>query len=174
MCKLMFIFFLCRLKTPDEWRISYGRSDVCASDLIPIAPCGGGSSRTVSRSSTTTMRGALRWPAAAAYGVSVAARRMENSANRRFFELDPDIIDPLGYDLLTHQRFTFTVLTPVRSEEHTSELQSLMRISYAVFCLKKKTKKQHENIITDTLTKAHSDEQHMTHITTKKTHILME
>src|SRR3546814_4977204 len=29
-----------------------------------------------------------------------------------------------------------------RSEEHTSELQSLMRISYAVFCLKKKTKQQ--------------------------------
>src|SRR3546814_7322679 len=29
----------------------------------------------------------------------------------------------------------------VRSEEHTSELQSLMRISYAVFCLKKKQKK---------------------------------
>src|SRR3546814_1642771 len=29
-------------------------------------------------------------------------------------------------------------LTPDRSEEHTSELQSLMRISYAVFCLKKK------------------------------------
>src|SRR3546814_3039932 len=28
---------------------------------------------------------------------------------------------------------------PTRSEEHTSELQSLMRISYAVFCLKKKT-----------------------------------
>src|SRR3546814_6632650 len=31
-----------------------------------------------------------------------------------------------------------------RSEEHTSELQSLMRISYAVFCLKKKNKKQNE------------------------------
>src|SRR3546814_9460564 len=30
---------------------------------------------------------------------------------------------------------------PNRSEEHTSELQSLMRISYAVFCLKKKTQK---------------------------------
>src|SRR3546814_8052143 len=30
---------------------------------------------------------------------------------------------------------------PPRSEEHTSELQSLMRISYAVFCLKKKIKK---------------------------------
>src|SRR3546814_6077610 len=31
----------------------------------------------------------------------------------------------------------------IKSEEHTSELQSLMRISYAVFCLKKKTKKDH-------------------------------
>src|SRR3546814_8202657 len=31
------------------------------------------------------------------------------------------------------------VICPIRSEEHTSELQSLMRISYAVFCLKKKT-----------------------------------
>src|SRR3546814_6603232 len=32
-----------------------------------------------------------------------------------------------------------------RSEEHTSELQSLMRISYAVFCLKKKTRKSSKN-----------------------------
>src|SRR3546814_9895335 len=32
----------------------------------------------------------------------------------------------------------------LRSEEHTSELQSLMRISYAVFCLKKKKHKQHK------------------------------
>src|SRR3546814_2704617 len=40
--------------------------------------------------------------------------------------------------------------TPVpRSEEHTSELQSLMRISYAVFCLKKKI--AHTNIIYSTL-----------------------
>src|SRR3546814_1147500 len=31
-----------------------------------------------------------------------------------------------------------SVCTTIRSEEHTSELQSLMRISYAVFCLKKK------------------------------------
>src|SRR3546814_1245465 len=35
--------------------------------------------------------------------------------------------------------------TPVRSEEHTSELQSLMRISYAVFCLKKKNTAQQQN-----------------------------
>src|SRR3546814_5445979 len=39
----------------------------------------------------------------------------------------------------------------VRSEEHTSELQSLMRISYAVFCLKKK--KKHKPHITKTRTK---------------------
>src|SRR3546814_7562558 len=35
-----------------------------------------------------------------------------------------------------------TVKGSDRSEEHTSELQSLMRISYAVFCLKKKNKRQ--------------------------------
>src|SRR3546814_6169266 len=35
----------------------------------------------------------------------------------------------------------------VRSEEYTSELQSLMRISYAVFCLKKKNIKQKQNSI---------------------------
>src|SRR3546814_4966918 len=34
----------------------------------------------------------------------------------------------------------------LRSEEHTSELQSLMRISYAVFCLKKKKKKTHDRL----------------------------
>src|SRR3546814_2359762 len=39
-----------------------------------------------------------------------------------------------------------------RSEEHTSELQSLMRISYAVFCLKKKNKnKKHDQCIRHTL-----------------------
>src|SRR3546814_3197264 len=35
-------------------------------------------------------------------------------------------------------RIGIVLLLPSRSEEHTSELQSLMRISYAVFCLKKK------------------------------------
>src|SRR3546814_4248864 len=40
-----------------------------------------------------------------------------------------------------------------RSEEHTSELQSLMRISYAVFCLKKKKQKQ---IVTRNYIKSHT------------------
>src|SRR3546814_3662791 len=38
---------------------------------------------------------------------------------------------------------TWRSATSLRSEEHTSELQSLMRISYAVFCLKKKTQEIH-------------------------------
>src|SRR3546814_10638219 len=37
------------------------------------------------------------------------------------------------------------LLSASRSEEHTSELQSLMRISYAVFCLKKKKTKRHNH-----------------------------
>src|SRR3546814_6121403 len=44
-------------------------------------------------------------------------------------------------------------LHPSRSEEHTSELQSLMRISYAVFCLKKKIKKNNTRSITKTQNK---------------------
>src|SRR3546814_3183982 len=40
-------------------------------------------------------------------------------------------------------RMKTSALTQSRSEEHTSELQSLMRISYAVFCLKKKKPHQH-------------------------------
>src|SRR3546814_5229403 len=38
------------------------------------------------------------------------------------------------------------ITVAMRSEEHTSELQSLMRISYAVFCLKKKNTAQHYNL----------------------------
>src|SRR3546814_7675882 len=41
-------------------------------------------------------------------------------------------------------------LAGVRSEEHTSEFQSLMRISYAVFCLKKKNKQKTTKRITHT------------------------
>src|SRR3546814_5266068 len=46
-------------------------------------------------------------------------------------------------ELVEREQFILTVCAngygKLRSEEHTSELQSLMRISYAVFCLKKKT-----------------------------------
>src|SRR3546814_1223339 len=68
-----------------------------------------------------------------------------------------DFVDNVKVDLFPDEVYVFTPrgeirqlqrgATPVdfayavRSEEHTSELQSLMRISYAVFCLKKKTTK---------------------------------
>src|SRR3546814_2809233 len=48
---------------------------------------------------------------------------------------------PCGHVVLGHRRLAILDLSEAgaqRSEEHTSELQSLMRISYAVFCLKKK------------------------------------
>src|SRR3546814_2140345 len=51
--------------------------------------------------------------------------------------VDANDVEHVGHDLGA-DRYT-------RSEEHTSELQSLMRISYAVFCLKKK-KNQEQNI----------------------------
>src|SRR3546814_5868715 len=54
---------------------------------------------------------------------------------------------------------------PFRSEEHTSELQSLMRISYAVFCLKKKNKKN--NKITDNQCLHRTNVRSITKITTK-------
>src|SRR3546814_2453016 len=41
-------------------------------------------------------------------------------------------------DAMSYDAFVTMIRSAARSEEHTSELQSLMRISYAVFCLKKK------------------------------------
>src|SRR3546814_10774704 len=59
--------------------------------------------------------------------------RIDRAARHRI----PAIIEPFPSD-----RPFPAPQPPVRSEEHTSELQSLMRISYAVFCLKKQKKKQ--------------------------------
>src|SRR3546814_9142882 len=52
---------------------------------------------------------------------------------------------PLSF---SHAPIMLSDSPPLRSEEHTSELQSLMRISYAVFCLKKK-KQQHSTTQTN-------------------------
>src|SRR3546814_1511607 len=62
--------------------------------------------------------------------------------------LDPQFLEHFVAGLLHDGGARVAVLvdpvTEARSEEHTSELQSLMRISYAVFCLKKKTIKKYK------------------------------
>src|SRR3546814_6805945 len=58
---------------------------------------------------------------------------------------DIDFVSQLGgHVVVLHQGRLLRegTLEQIRSEEHTSELQSLMRISYAVFCLKKKKQPQ--------------------------------
>src|SRR3546814_8824268 len=92
---------------------------------------------------------------AGAAGMSVAGFFITNLAGtafrlyliRRVGETFESPIDNL-LELLTEYRIPLLILSVAlvaatslfRSEEHTSELQSLMRISYAVFCLKKKKK----------------------------------
>src|SRR3546814_6903016 len=76
-----------------------------------------------------------------ACGIPIKIRH--NNILGYFIEVRPNQADKLmaakGPD--GEERFFIhrqSIATAVRSEEHTSELQSLMRISYAVFCLKKK------------------------------------
>src|SRR3546814_3908450 len=76
-------------------------------------------------------------------GVSIPIRvRLDDLEESR----RPASADPVFSELWTHVGDEEGILDRTiqrwrRSEEHTSELQSLMRISYAVFCLKKKTSK---------------------------------
>src|SRR3546814_1841597 len=56
------------------------------------------------------------------------------------FQNTPQIVESVTPDILPPSFRVVPVDKSARSEEHTSELQSLMRISYAVFCLKKKKK----------------------------------
>src|SRR3546814_5245864 len=57
----------------------------------------------------------------------------ERALELEFLATESDVVEAPGLD-----RQRARVADHLRSEEHTSELQSLMRISYAVFCLKKK------------------------------------
>src|SRR3546814_5537362 len=61
--------------------------------------------------------------------------------------VDPRLLE-IAFDDAGLPRIRFKLLP--RSEEHTSELQSLMRISYAVFCLKKKKQTHISQLYTDT------------------------
>src|SRR3546814_5143199 len=137
----MFLFF--KQKTAYEVRISDWSSDVCSSDLRvnhwPSAPrrwAGIAASSTpestawVCPASTTSSR----LPVSTV--ISTSACEFAPSADRR------SISPSLRNTVLTSMPLRAVNASSSRSEEHTSELQSLMRISYAVFCLKKKKKTQ--------------------------------
>src|SRR3546814_9303628 len=92
-----------------------------------------------------------RFPAQAVYDKAAEDLAAHLSAGRDVAVLCEG--DPFFYGSFMYlfgrlaEKFPIEVVPGVssRSEEHTSELQSLMRISYAVFCLKKK-KKKHNTI----------------------------
>src|SRR3546814_10292153 len=72
----------------------------------------------------------------AAYRLSIDARRVTQELTQTPMEItDRALLDRIGPRSRKCARLEAFL---DRSEEHTSELQSLMRISYAVFCLKKK------------------------------------
>src|SRR3546814_8837992 len=122
-------------------RISDWSSDVCSSDLLfpnPFrsgrdAPCGREGSGM--RSDTEIFRPDVVVGAQLVRGGGIHHLTLAHDVN---------MVDQLQGQmrvLLDQQdRKTLLLQLPDRSEEHTSELQSLMRISYAVFCLNKKKK----------------------------------
>src|SRR3546814_8313912 len=112
-------------------RISDWSSDVCSSDLG-----GGGAAAFRARSALLPRR---------MEPVRFRHHRPDAGAGDRQSQCAPDIpYPPRAPDHLGGTQAEGGGRGD-RSEEHTSELQSLMRISYAVFCLKKKNKKITEN-----------------------------
>src|SRR3546814_2817973 len=97
-------------------RISDWSSDVCSSDLPRLAA-------------------GMEWP-------RIDDQPADFLAQIDCTALPPDLWGGLGPREGALAFFLHRRRPEVRSEEHTSELQSLMRISYAVFCLKKKTYKR--------------------------------
>src|SRR3546814_5560336 len=93
-------------------RISDWSSDVCSSDLCFI----GARSEVVEGVIVET---------GAVLSMGVFLSKSTRIVNRETGEISMGRVP------------AYSVVVPGRSEEHTSELQSLMRISYAVFCLKK-------------------------------------
>src|SRR3546814_2335256 len=123
--------FFFKQKTAYEMRISDWSSDVCSSDLLtenPDEAVDAGFFRARIAEAVCLRRESLRLD-----DVSDAWRVVHSEGDG----LSGLVVDRYG-DLLVVEFFSAGMYR--RSEEHTSELQSLVRISYAVFCLKK-TKK---------------------------------
>src|SRR3546814_2799882 len=121
----VYVFFF-KQKTAYEMRISDWSSDVCSSDLKIVRATNGATDLTLCvrlRVSSDYSKLSL----ASKFGVGVEEAPALLLATRQ-------VADALSICFHVGSQ----AMTPHRSEEHTSELQSLMRISYAVFCLKKK------------------------------------
>src|SRR3546814_8363508 len=110
-------------------RISDWSSDVCSSDLSE-SPIGG----LVQVSTFVRNQKVVEYIVAdAGLGIPATLR-----SGRPEIGTDTDALDRAIREGVTRDKS----IGQGRSEEHTSELQSLMRISYAVFCLKKKTQEK--------------------------------
>src|SRR3546814_9371354 len=142
MCRTC-VFFFFKQKTAYEMRISDWSSDVCSSDLASSSP---GRWRTASsrQPNSTTCRCRRSWSARSS---STGPPSSNPPGNRRKSPpLQGEGWVGMGFPSAasrpsadkTHPHPGLPLEGEGRSEEHTSELQSLMRISYAVFCLKKK------------------------------------
>src|SRR3546814_8736532 len=124
-------------------RISDWSSDVCSSDLLYGAHSGLGDGVTVHHRDTydRVQRELRDVP-----GVTVIVYEQTCAAEKRRRRKRGKFPDPakrmfINAAVCEGCGDCSVQSNCVRSEEHTSELQSLMRISYAVFCLKKKKKK---------------------------------
>src|SRR3546814_8455687 len=113
-------------------RISDWSSDVCSSDLCCCAWNSFSAMEASESVEKSRRKSTLESPSATAIGSPSTSSRSTStkSINGSMARLVP---------ALHGIRFECGAGLGFRSEEHTSELQSLMRISYAVFCLKKKT-----------------------------------
>src|SRR3546814_3931464 len=120
-------------------RISDWSSDVCSSDLIDLcAAVGDVDRRKLYLRLITSRRGLVGGIGVDVEHLPVRQRHVEIGAGR----IGATVRQAVDGRASRHRRVPVAHLRVIdahgRSEEHTSELQSLMRISYAVFCLKKK------------------------------------
>src|SRR3546814_2935832 len=124
-------------------RMSDGSSDVCSSDLWRgIAVGDHDERRAVERGIGGAVHhvggaGAARRQTDAGRARDLAPGRSQHGTRHLLFHEDEAHVT-LARRLHQLDRFAARMPDDKRSEEHTSELQSLMRISYAVFCLKQK------------------------------------
>src|SRR3546814_6548452 len=131
----MFVLFF-KQKTAYEMRISDWSSDVCSSDLRRIEMVGR-VDRSLSDKEQRTEGGERRY---GDRGCTDVERHLRSPHDRCHPSIDVHIKEGAPPRSGSPRRESGRCATAQRSEEHTSELQSLMRISYAVFCLKKKNK----------------------------------